>query len=259
MRFLWKYSNPKSLVQHRVSTYMILTWLLPERGSGPPWKDGAAEGSGVPFSHWPVGKEEGKMGEISPLAPTQCAHHPKEKKRRREKKSKFTQLHDLVYYGAFFKKKNTRHCYLFFVFFYMIVKKTVVRPVALLWSNLIISSVIRAACCCGTLMTRRCYLVVTETWQNLELGQQPTTNTSSRKTTTVPPHWLCLRSTVEQHFVQLLHWHPFKLKMSWWFQCHVTHDRRTLIPLRGANASWPGLSAMTSPSTSRLTGRLTNW
>lgn len=33
--------------------------------------------------------------------------------------------------------------------------------------------------------------------------------------------------------------------------------RATLIPLREANDSWPGLSAMMSPSTSRLTGRLT--
>lgn len=33
--------------------------------------------------------------------------------------------------------------------------------------------------------------------------------------------------------------------------------RTTLIPLREANDSWPGLRAMISPSTNRLTGRLT--
>lgn len=156
-----------------------------------------------------------------------------------------------------FSWRKTPDTVIYFLFFYMIVKKAVVRPVVLLWSNLIISSVIRAACSCGTLMTRCCYLVVTETWQNLELGKQPTRVAERRQQ--FPLHWICLRSTLEQHLVQLLHWHPFKLKMSWWFQCHVTHDRRTLIPLRGANASWPGLRAMTSPSTSRLTGRLTNW
>lgn len=40
--------------------------------------------------------------------------------------------------------------------------------------------------------------------------------------------------------------------------CDSTH-RLTLMPLRDANASWPGLRAMMSPSTSRLTGRFTNW
>lgn len=33
----------------------------------------------------------------------------------------------------------------------------------------------------------------------------------------------------------------------------------TLIPLRDTKASCPGLNAMMSPSTSRLTGRLTSW
>lgn len=37
------------------------------------------------------------------------------------------------------------------------------------------------------------------------------------------------------------------------------HTRLTLMPRREANASWPGLRAMMSPSTSRLIGRLTNW
>lgn len=40
--------------------------------------------------------------------------------------------------------------------------------------------------------------------------------------------------------------------------CHSKH-RQTLMPRREANASWPGLRATISPSTSRLTGRLTNW
>lgn len=31
-------------------------------------------------SHWPVEKEEGRMGGINLLAPTQCAHHPEERK-----------------------------------------------------------------------------------------------------------------------------------------------------------------------------------
>ena len=39
----------------------------------------------------------------------------------------------------------------------------------------------------------------------------------------------------------------------------VSTRKLTLMPLRDANASWPGLRAMMSPSTSRLTGRLTSW
>lgn len=93
---------------------MILTWLLPERGSGPPWKDGAAEGSGVPFSHWPVGKEEGKMGEISPLAPTQCAHHPKEKKK---KKRKEIEIHSAAWSGLLWGIfQEEKHQTLLFIF-----------------------------------------------------------------------------------------------------------------------------------------------
>lgn len=34
--------------------------------------------------------------------------------------------------------------------------------------------------------------------------------------------------------------------------------KTTLMPLSETNASWPGLRAITSPSTNRLTGRLTN-
>lgn len=37
-----------------------------------------------------------------------------------------------------------------------------------------------------------------------------------------------------------------------------TKTKITLMPRRETNASWPGLRAITSPSTNRLTGRLTN-
>lgn len=43
---------------------------------------------------------------------------------------------------------------------------------------------------------------------------------------------------------------------------HIKYESKrktTLMPLRETNASWPGLRAITSPSTNRLTGRLTNW
>lgn len=80
LRGLAQISLPVGPSEHEVWSVMLPTVLCPGLESGPLWRGGAAGGSGVLASHWPVGKEEGRRVGINLPVRARCAHHPEQGK-----------------------------------------------------------------------------------------------------------------------------------------------------------------------------------